>query len=410
MAGKAWIEQEWTRGKDKRRTGTTDRSRTSKADLKADGWKVTGYYVGMREADGKKKYKAFSNLESARTYKTDLDKELQDGRYVSKAVREEKLGDYIERMLEASHDIDRSTLKTNWNHYDNHLKGTRLANTPIGNVTTPVLQGFFNQMVANKGNGTIYHVRGLLSKALSQAVAEGILPTSPVRRVKTPKQKGQKVTAEEIERLWELTEPLADAVEPRYRAAILLAAYAGLRGGEVGGIRERDIDFPRRRITVTQQVRLVWGKAEIAPLKTDAAQRNLSMPIFLAQELQTHIDRFGVADDGRIFEAVKGGMVSHHTLNKALKKAAAAIGIEDDVPDFHDLRHVAVGLLIQTGADAMVVKTRLGHRNITTTYDVYGHLFKARDEQIADDLDRMHTSRIAAGGAVPALAEVSEGA
>ncbi|MGH2555820.1 MAG: tyrosine-type recombinase/integrase, partial [Actinomycetota bacterium] len=56
----------------------------------------------------------------------------------------------------------------------------------------------------------------------------------------------------------------------------------------------------------------------------------------------------------------------------------------------HDLRHTAAALAIATGAHPLEIKTRLGHASITTTLNVYGHLFKSLDERLAEELDTTH--------------------
>jgi integrase len=46
---------------------------------------------------------------------------------------------------------------------------------------------------------------------------------------------------------------LHDAMEPRYRAGLLLAVFAGLRLAEVCGLRVSDVDFMRGVMSPIQQ-------------------------------------------------------------------------------------------------------------------------------------------------------------
>ena len=55
---------------------------------------------------------------------------------------------------------------------------------------------------------------------------------------------------------------------------------------------------------------------------------------------------------------------------------------------FHDLRATAVALAIAGGAHPKAIQERLGHASITTTLDVYGHMFPSLDADIADRLDQ----------------------
>jgi len=56
---------------------------------------------------------------------------------------------------------------------------------------------------------------------------------------------------------------------------------------------------------------------------------------------------------------------------------------------FHGLRHTAASLLIAEGVPAKNISSRLGHANISTTFDIYGHAFKSVDREIADKLDHI---------------------
>lgn len=54
---------------------------------------------------------------------------------------------------------------------------------------------------------------------------------------------------------------------------------------------------------------------------------------------------------------------------------------------FHDLRHTAATYLINKGANIHSISKRLGHANITTTMNIYGHYLEEADQKIADMLD-----------------------
>ncbi|MDS8126720.1 tyrosine-type recombinase/integrase, partial [Streptococcus pneumoniae] len=53
----------------------------------------------------------------------------------------------------------------------------------------------------------------------------------------------------------------------------------------------------------------------------------------------------------------------------------------------HDFRHSHASLLINQGEDYLVVKERLGHASITTTFDTYSHLYPSKQKDLADKLD-----------------------
>ena len=77
-------------------------------------------------------------------------------------------------------------------------------------------------------------------------------------------------------------------------------------------------------------------------------------------------------------------------------------------PTFHHLRHTAAALAIAEGAHPKATQARLGHASITTTLNLYGHLFPSLDVELAECLDEVRADAIAArlrhaadGGVVP---------
>lgn len=83
---------------------------------------------------------------------------------------------------------------------------------------------------------------------------------------------------------------LADAVPPRYRALVLMAAFAGLRRGELFGLTRRDIDPLHRTVTVSiQRQENAHGQPLVGAPKTDAGKRTNVLPKQLLIEIQEHL-------------------------------------------------------------------------------------------------------------------------
>jgi integrase len=94
-----------------------------------------------------------------------------------------------------------------------------------------------------KSVATVQKAHQLLGKVMGAAVDAGMVMQSPCRRVPLPKverEEMQFLTPAEI--AW-----LADVIDPRYRVLVLVAAYGGLRIGELAGLRRRRVDLLRGR-------------------------------------------------------------------------------------------------------------------------------------------------------------------
>ena len=74
-------------------------------------------------------------------------------------------------------------------------------------------------------------------------------------------------------------------------------------------------------------------------------------------------------------------------LSKAFLKFTEEAGLEPIT--VHGLRHSHVSLLINRKFDIFEVSKRIGHKSITTTQDIYGHLFDDVQKTIANDLDNI---------------------
>jgi integrase len=196
---------------------------------------------------------------------------------------------------------------------------------------------------------------------------------------------------------------LADVIDSRYRALVLVAAYGGLRIGELAGLRRRRVDLLRGRVDVAEIVVEVRGELYMGPPKTRAGRRIVTLPRSVVEELAEHLGPVGEAD-AHVFTADKGGVLRPSNFRvKVWLPAVRAAGLAPLRP--HDLRHTAVALWIAAGANPKEVSVRAGHTSVAFTLDRYGHLFPGHDDELRDRLDAMHAQGLQAvpGGTVVEL-------
>lgn len=195
---------------------------------------------------------------------------------------------------------------------------------------------------------------------------------------KTEPKKVRALSRDELRRV-------ADAIDDRYRAMVMVAGVCGLRWGDLLGLTTDDFDSDSRRLRVDRQIVETKGSFEVGHPKTKKSRRVVVLPSTVTAALERHIDAH-CPDGGFLFLTSKGthphrSNFSTHFWQPALRDAK--------VPHarFHDLRHTAASLLIDAGANPLVVQHRLGHQNISTTLGTYGHLMEHADESAADALD-----------------------
>lgn len=230
------------------------------------------------------------------------------------------------------------------------------------------------------------HSYSLLRAILTTAVQDGLLDANPCHI----RGAGNAKTVHKIRpaSLTEL-EALVTAMPPRYKTMTLLAAWCGLRFGELTELRRKDVDLQSGVLRVRRAVSRVDGEYVIGEPKSAAGSRDVSVPPHLMPSLQSHLDEHvDRRRDALIFPAA--GDPTRHlapaSLYRVFYRARDAAGRPD--LRWHDLRHTGAVLAAQTGATLAELMGRLGHSTPQAALR-YQHVAGGRDAQIAAALSRM---------------------
>ncbi len=143
---------------------------------------------------------------------------------------------------------------------------------------------------------------------------------------------------------------------------VRVAAYAGLRRGELVALRWRDVDFLGRKIVVR---RALSAEIELRSTKSRRA-REVPLPDQAAGALE-RLSRRGefIGPDDYVFANRLGRRLDPSALRRRFERARDAAGLEP--LRFHDLRHTYGSLLVAGGIDLPSVKSAMGHSRLSTT-------------------------------------------
>jgi integrase len=228
------------------------------------------------------------------------------------------------------------------------------------------------------------HADGLLRTIMATAYADELIAANPCR----VRGAGQ---AKRVKRIAPATlaelEALTAAMPEHYRLMVLLAAWCGLRFGELAELRRADLDLAAGVIHVRRgMVRTTEGRQVKGP-KSDAGRRDVAIPPHLMPALTDHLHRHAQAGgQGLLFPASHGGHLVPSTLYRVFYPARASIGRPD--LRFHDLRHTGAVLAAATGATLAELMARLGHSTAGAALR-YQHAAADRDRVIADALSEL---------------------
>ena len=277
--------------------------------------------------------------------------------------------------------VDPSRARTRFEGYSSAW----LSERPLRDRTRSVYESILNVDVLP----TFGDVR-LDGTILTTAVEDGVLGDNPCRVRGAATERADERT---IPTLGEV-EAILTFIEPRYRAAVVLAAFCGLRKGECFGLARRHVTIGevQSSVRVERTRHEVTGKGLVfEPPKTDAGARVVSLPERVRSELIVHLRDF-VPDDPEalLFADEKSGDVPRASKWKRIWGLARN---NAGVPNltFHDLRHLAGTLTALAGGTLKEIQARLGHSSPDAAM-IYQHVAQGRDDVLASAIDRLVSS------------------
>ena len=235
---------------------------------------------------------------------------------------------------------------------------------------------------ADAGRASVAQAYRFLRTMLGHAVREGRIPGNPADLAGA----GNVKAAERVPATPDQIAALAEHMPARYAAAVHVAAWSGLRAGELFGLARRHLALNAGPVRVERAaVTSVSGVApHLGATKTDSSRRTVHLPPHVVELLRTHLDTFtGTDPDALIFTDDAGRIVSRETRQRHFRKARTAVGLPD--LRWHDLRHTGATLAAQAGASVRELQHRLGHSTIKAAM-VYQHATADRDRELAQRL------------------------
>ena len=277
------------------------------------------------------------------------------------------------------------------NTYSSELKSIQkyilpyFQNADYKNITKKEIFDFQTHLKSkNLSNNSINKIMLYLKLIFDYAVTNNYLPSNPCLYVKSLRLEKKKMNFWLPEDFQKFIEQIRNDEEFIYEVFFTLAYFTGARLSELLGLEWNDINFNTGiwKIEKTVQYDKLNKQAYLDGTKTKNSQRSIALNGRLIQLLQT----LQIQSKYKYVFAQNDLELPQRTIyqNKFLKNIKNS---EVKKIRFHDLRHSHVALLISLGEDPYIIKERIGHGSISTTYDIYGHLFPSKQRELADKLD-----------------------
>ena len=327
------------------------------------------YSVRYRTPTGSQtKKRGFKTKRDAELFLANTEVRKATGEYVKPSQGRATIGELAQGWLarkqakSASHYY---TLECAWRV---HVE-PRWASVRVSDVDVLAVETWIDAMVrAGGGVTTVRRAHTILSGILGDAVKGKRLAVNPAKGVENLPSQSVKLrrvylTADDVHRL-------ADEAGDR-GALVLVLGFCGLRWGEAIALRVRDVEFLRRRLSVSASATRVGGRLVIGTPKTGKA-RSVPVPGFVLDALSVQCT--GKGPDDLVFPGVGGGyMGSVHPTRGWFPTAVRRAGIQRVTP--HDLRHTCASLAVSAGVNVLALQRMLGHAQPSMTLNTYADLF-----------------------------------
>jgi len=242
---------------------------------------------------------------------------------------------------------------------------------------------------------SIHCLHGVLHSALEKAVALGYIQRNPTEQCTLPrieKREMQVIKDEDIARF-------LDAIKGhKYETVYLVDMFTGLREGEILGLTWDCVDFKNNTLTINKQLqkeRKAGGQYYLSASTKTSKVRTITVSLHVmntlrqvrAKQREWRLQMGSAWDNlmNLVFTTEQGRYLTTVTVYNNLKRIVAGLGLEK--VRFHDLRHTFATIALQNGDDIKTLQQALGHSDVSTTLNVYGHVTERMKRESADKMD-----------------------
>lgn len=375
----------------------------------------TAWQVDYRDGAGKRRSKQFDRKKDADAFATTANWEVKQGTHTadSQSITVQKAAEnWIKRgELEK---LELSTLNAYGQHVDKHIL-PELGSIKLNQLTRPRIEEYRDWLLGNgRSRDMAKRVLRSLTSIVKEAQRVGYVAQNVALGVTVKRSGRDKIKV--VPPTKAVMKALIDAAgkaRPMDKPLMLLLIFAGLRASEIRALAWRNIDLKAGTVRVDQRADF---QNIIGPPKSASGFRTIPVPPMVVTELKKWKLRCPASSLDLVFPSGKGTPIFHANLVLGFREPIQiAAGVcrqrvadgmpvvdKDDQPvmeglhGLHDFRHAAASLWIEQRVAPKRVQTWMGHHSIQVTFDTYGHLFAALEDDAAI-MEAMEAGIVGAG-------------
>jgi integrase len=375
---------------------------------RGDAWELI-VYAGRDAVTGKKRYTSRTVRGGKRDAQRALSEMVGAASRGTLAKTNATVGELLEQWFEhATPDLSPATVRETRGYLDRSLLPA-LGDVSLARLRAQDLDRLYRRLRERGGAsgrplapGTVRRIHGILHRALAQGVRWGWIGANPASAATPPRVPVSDIrppSPAEVVRLFDL----AHETNPDLATFIVLAAATGARRSELVALRWRDVDLDAGAVRIGRGIVLGPDGPVEKDTKTHQARR-VSLDRGASALLSAHRRRCAeralacgasLGAGAFVFSASADGALPWRPDNttRAFNRLRDRAGLK--TVRLHDLRHYVATQLLASGVDIRTVAGRLGHRNASTTLNVYSHFLQSADKDAADALGRIFDDAMA---------------
>lgn len=362
----------------------------------------TAWLVDYVDTHGKRRTKQFRLKKDADAFVAAATWEIRQGTHTadSQSITVKAAGQlWLARARREA--LEPTTISSYEQHVRLHIDPL-LGSRKLSQLTRPIVEAYRDTLLdSGRSKAMVARVLRSLTSIVSEAERIGYIAKNPcrgvtLRRGSRERSKVQPPTKEELRLLIEA----ARHSRPIDLPMLLVFVFAGLRASELRALPWRNVDFQHQTITVDQRAD---SSNLIGKPKSAAGWRTIPVPPIVITELRKWRLACPPSQLDLVFASSVGTPIFHANLvlgfQEPLQRAVGltAPAVRDGKPlldangnavlegryTLHSLRHAAASLWIERRVAPKRVQSWMGHSSIQVTFDTYGHLFAAAEDDAA---------------------------
>lgn len=288
----------------------------------------------------------------------------------------------------------------------------------MGNIDKIIIQNYYNELSKQYSESTVKKTRTLFNTVFDYLTSIQVISDNPARGIKMPhetkyatqKKEHSFLSLDEAEKFYKTCLLKADSTMPGVRTGdyiygrnarfLIVILYTGMRIGEAYALTWEDIDFDKCIININKTMeriktddKWIW---HIDTVKRKSSNRIIPISS-KAKEALLYLKSIEPGNNSKltdhIFVTSSNIPPSQSSVTRTLHAILDRAGIKSKGFGLHDLRHSFGSMLLQKGwkeekpVDIKVISEILGHKDVSTTYNIYMHIIESHKSEVINLLD-----------------------